>query len=230
LARAYRGQCDRVLVFDTVTQSWAGFDHGQAPIVEWLTATFQGQSRLHYLDSEGYLHLYEDGCYDHIGDPETGAIDYMPVEDAVTSRGYFGGRPGAKRGTRLLAAWAHWDPGFFLSEMSDNLNDARTVATVTRDRTRYTAPFSAEPYDPTNADDNHAAPNREDYSVLVPAAGILWGSGMDFGLQVEDQRRFRLSSAGAYIQIRQEGYEGRCTLRSLEVSAVPWRQALGGIR
>lgn len=68
-----------IIVFDTVTKTWAGVDEadGIIAVKRWLKATWQGRERLFYLSNDGYIRLYEDGVHDD--KMETGLTPYTDL-------------------------------------------------------------------------------------------------------------------------------------------------------
>lgn len=67
LKQVFKGVNNAVLVYDTLQSQWAGYDESQALMVqEFLLADYDDGERLHYIASDGWMNLYEEGFEDDI--------------------------------------------------------------------------------------------------------------------------------------------------------------------
>lgn len=63
--RVWNGVNNGVIVYDFVTQEWAGCDDGSAFCVkEWVTATFNGVKRQMFVGEDGFINCIEELFYD----------------------------------------------------------------------------------------------------------------------------------------------------------------------
>jgi hypothetical protein len=210
---------DAVLVYDTVTQRWAGVDRGPAinGVVAWVKFNYGGELRLGFLASDGYLNLYEDGFHDHVGDG-TGAITYHGVPFRVRTRGYGGQMAGRKQFQGVRVALATWWPEYTLTAVVDGVNERRAMtATGTADRTRYTRPHDAPRYQTTNVNDDFHRPHRQDYSVDTTVAVDPGQDGISPDLHQEVEVGAWIREQGRWVQLELASTRGRCELRGVLV-------------
>jgi hypothetical protein len=200
-----------VLVFDTVTQRWAGRDtSAMLQVFDWLKLSYAGETRLIYVSDDGYICLYEDGYHDQVP-AALGQWTMTPIATSLLTRGYGGQVIGRKRFTQARVSLRTWNPEYTVGYRTDGVNEAETlVADVTADRTEYLRPHDAAAYDPENPDDDHATPYRADYSVDVDDDGVNFGTaGLDVDRHQETERAWRLRVQGRYVQVEMTGTQGR---------------------
>lgn len=67
LKQIFKGVNNAVLVYDTLNSQWCGHDTSLALMVqEFLLADYDDGERLHYVASDGYINLYEEGFEDDV--------------------------------------------------------------------------------------------------------------------------------------------------------------------
>lgn len=210
---------DTVLVYDTINKRWAGIDNGPAitSVVAWVKFTYGGEVRLGFVSADGYLNLYEDGLLDHVGD-EAGAITYESVPWKLHTRGYGGLTAGRKHFQGVRLALTSWWPQYSVVARVEGVREQRTIGSgITADRTRYTRPFTADPYVTTNANDDFHAPYREDYSLDPSVAVDPGDNGLSPDMHQEAERSWYLNESGRWLQLQLEGSQGRCEIRGVLV-------------
>lgn len=214
-----------VLVYDHLNQAWAGYDDGTAiDVRDWLRATYIGTERLFMVTNTGYTALYEQGAHD-----QTTASTFVEISHTVRTRGY------ATRATlgRIRATVVHaqirtWNPSYNVRLILDGVAELQTVATKTRDRTLYIAPWDAAPWTATNVNNDHATAFRQDYSAPIGTGSTRFylgaGDGVDFGLHQETTETYHCppGARGQYVQVEINGSQGRtelcgCALERLNV-------------
>jgi len=217
-----------VLVYDSRTQEWAGWDYGDAiAIREWVKFSYQGSVRLGFVSVDGFIKLYEEGAYDDVPNV-LGVMVRQPVQTTLLSRGYWGELPGVKRLTQVEAHLQTWGPSISLAAQTDGVNEMVVIEdALGRSRTDYMTPFNQPPWDPTNVNDDFHTAGREDYSV-VPGTGVFCGvNGITPDRHQDWRLKRRARVRGRYVQIRLENNLGRAVLRSLAVRGFPATQRKG---
>lgn len=217
-----------VLVYDFLNKAWAGYDCGTATrplmVQDWLLHTYNGVRRLFAVTADGFLNLYEEDFEDDLAD-DAGNLVVCPVGSELLSRGYPGTGIDPKRCAELAVDVKTWSPSFSVSVVPDGPGEEMAVAnTVSKSRTNYYRPFDRTPYVTTNANDDHAEPYREDYSLVPPgddtgALGIDPGaSGIDPDLHQESRERYRVNANARTLQVRVTGAAGRTAVTAIAVS------------
>lgn len=209
-----------VLVYDTVNAAWAGYDTGDAiQVREWVKFSYAGAVRLGFLTHTGYVAMYEDGYYDHVGDG-LGNISYRPIETLLRSRGYGGKISGPKRFTRMLAKIRTWRPSYTLVVRADGIAEARAVGSVTRGNVRYVRPHGKADWNPINSAGDWDSPFREDYAVAAEGMHVTNASGdgtVAFGVLQEWEESRRLRINGQHVQAEMQSSRGRLEVASVSV-------------
>jgi hypothetical protein len=112
--------------------------------------------------------------------------------------------------------------------MSGAFKSRTLTSDETRDPTRYLRPFDADPWDSTNADDDFATEDREDYTVTIPDDGLQLGSGVTLGMFQEALQTFHLSGESALtFQIEITNTTGRVRLQAIRLDSVQGRNRRG---
>lgn len=213
-----------VLVYDTTTGAWAGFDTGAAVQVrDWLKFTYAGAERLHFLSADGYLNMVDEGYLDHVADAE-GNISYVSVASTFRTRGYRGSGPRRNRFRRASARVRTWWPTYQVDAILPGVEETRVVqAPVSRDRTRYYRPWNAAAYDPSNVNDDYLVPHRQDYSLEPPVGGVYVGvKGWVPNRHQERPHEWRLNESAEWLALEFKSTRGR--LEVAEVAVNPTRQ------
>jgi hypothetical protein len=205
--------------------NWSGYDTGSAIMVrDWFKGTLNGQERLFYLSEDGFVNLYEEAdCGDQIYDPtQPGGLGWEEIATEWTTRGYTFGTRKYKRFPDLDMMLQTWNPNYTITQITEGVSEqAELVTNRTKDRTVYDRPFDAQPWDPTNSNDDHATPYRQDYSVPVGNDGLQLGSGIVPDLFQEFPENLKgTRMAGSFVQYRVRNIQGRIKMTSVMPSAV----------
>ena len=209
---------NRVLVFDSRTGKWAGYDEADAiKVREWVRFQLAGRGRLAFVSTDGYLVLYEDGGFDQVGLP-LGKVGFAEIRTRLLTRG-FAVDPGSRNTfTELRLNLSTWAPRYTLSVWVDGVEEGSTVARdQTVDPTRYDRPHGRAPWDASNAADDWAEPYRQDYALSAPVGGMVCGSGVAAEVYQQSQRAFRLRERGSFVQLEVVGSAGRTIVDSVRV-------------
>lgn len=152
-------------------------------------------------------------------------ITTQSVSTSVTTRGYAMQDGDGKRFQRVGLVVQTWNPNFSITGLTDGVNESATVATgQTRSNTIYSIAQAA--WVATNVNDDHGDPWREDYSVAL-GSGFNLGSGVDPELQQTSLVRLKMQQRGNSCQLTLANTSGRCTLKSVEMEAIPGDRTLG---
>lgn len=185
LTRVLRGVNNTVLVYDFQRGQWQPRDDGpDLSVREFFKLTLGGEERLFVAGEDGLIWAYEaTDMGDMVWRPTAeNGIAYVEVETEIVTRGYLGNDDGVKCGKDAMIAMATWAPKYSLTLWADGINEfTHLVTDQTRSRTRYHKPATAQPWDPTNANDDFDEPWREDYSVApeVEDGTLLLADGTD---------------------------------------------------
>ena len=167
-----------LFVYDQVKTAWWGYwqsdmldiarlvrtDHGGIRQVLIVSGANLDDTNLH-----GAIYVIGEGFLD-----ET-FTDHLDIDDQLLTRGYsFDGETRSKH-RELDLHLSAWHPSFDVSHLVDGVGESRSVTggPVTRDRTKYSV-FAKSAYVLTNANDDHADPYREDYSVIMDSVDKMW--------------------------------------------------------
>lgn len=133
------------------------------------------------------------------------------IETTLATRGYDGRTLSYFRW--LTVFLQTWRPNYTLTLLTEGVNEVTTLAeNVTKDRTRYYTPFNKPRFDPTNVNDDSAAPKREDYSVQLGEPGpteVFVGSGLKIDQHQEAAENHQLNTAGRAARVRIVNRQGR---------------------
>ena len=208
-----------VLVFQTQTGEWAGYDSGAAIRVrDWLEFEIGGQIRAVMCSDDGYLSIYEDGFLDQVPGPN-GTVIMSSVQSNFWTRGYGGDTAGKKRFGNMQYEVATWWPQYSIRAHFDGVNEFKAVVNGrTASRTRYSRPYGKTAWDPTNVNDDHADPGRGDYSIAPSSSGIYTGqSGLLTSEHQITEAGHRINKSARYVQFELIGTQGRTELNGLSV-------------
>jgi hypothetical protein len=152
-------------------------------------------------------------------------ITTQSVSTSVTTRAYAMQDMDGKRFQQVGLRLVTWDPTFSITGLTDGVNETSTVATgQTRDNTVYS--ISQAAWVSTNANDDHGDPWREDYSVAM-GSGFNLGSGVAMELEQQSLVRLKMQQRGNSCQLTLANTSGRCTLKGVEMEAIPGDRTMG---
>lgn len=210
-----------VLPFNTVSSAWEGIHTWPAgtQIDELMVTDFVDRKHPYALDlnASRVLRLYI-GYSDVLDDTE------HEIAWSITSRGYLCGENLAKMYRRAAIACETWNPAFTVDLLTDGVNESKRVKTVTKSRTRYFS-FDTRPWNPTNENDDHSKPRREDYSLALSTPWQLM-SGVVLNFFQSFQERAVLGRRGRWAQVRMDGTQGSVRVTSLQLEAEPTQRAM----
>jgi hypothetical protein len=236
-----------ILVFDYLAGGWAGYDtltysSGRAiKVKQFLETTHQGKRRLFFLDTDGFINLYDDAL------TECGFVDELPkstdsahadfghikieqISDEIITRGYTAGDISSKKWQSAEVQLATNDPSFTINAQFDGPeeNNLELVGGQTFSRTKYDRPFDKADYVESMAGDDFMTKFRQDYSVnldteidLPDGVGASDNIGFDPDLHQQSQNRYRYRGEGRYVQLKVANTNGRAELVATKVGAIP---------
>jgi len=217
-----------VLVYNTVTQGWEGFDtwDGDFAIDDLHVTLYAGALRLYAIDrAAAAVYVLYEGKSDQLKSGE------FWVRSRFETRGY-AELPTDNRGKHIAAtknhrrvslALATWSPRYSVSVITEGANEVTplTPQPVTRDRRKFLK-FGVPAFDPTNADGRFNDPFREDYSASGDAPGVDPGTeGIDIERKQETTERWGLRARGRWASIRVENTQGQCDVRAAVIENEP---------
>jgi hypothetical protein len=218
------------LVWNAATQEWESSPDVWSPdagigrtIERWnlqidqaYVMNYQGHASIYAIDAgtRTVYVLYARGALtDQLVQGEQ-EIDYL-----MEPRGYatLGWNAASRRDNqRMEIGLETWRPNIDITELTESQGDERElVAGLTKDRTHNTR-FATPDYDPTNANDDFFNPGREDYSVVLPAEGILLGqNGIALGLKQRWIQPFALRARAHWFSYRVRNTQGYCAVTGI---------------
>jgi hypothetical protein len=231
-----------ILVFDYLAGGWAGYDTGNAiKVKKFLETTHQGKRRLFFLDTDGFINLYDDaltecGFVDELpkstdsADADFGNLKIEQISDEVITRGYTAGDISSKKWQSAEVHLATNDPSFTINAQFDGPeeNNLELAGSKTFSRTKYDRPFDKADYVESMAGDDFMTKFRQDYSVnpsteidLPDGIGVDDNTGFDPDLHQQSQNRYRYRGEGRYVQLKVTNTNGRAELVAAKVGAIP---------
>lgn len=149
------------------------------------------------------------------------AMEYHPtdaIEATIETREYSSERGMFGRTNRAAYALQTWAPQLDVETITAGVEETETHAEdQTRSRTQYDRPAGKADWDPSNDNDDFLTPGREDYSVVLPDAGLALGSGVALGLHQEWTEQLNLNTQARGVRLRFRNKSGR--MRLMEVRA-----------
>jgi hypothetical protein len=222
-----------VLVYDFAQQKWAGRDTGTAQCVkEYFTFPYGGVDRLFYLDAKGYINLVEEsdnGC-DQVAGNGSDGFGWEPIADLWRSRWYGNELNGTRKPTDASLVLQTWNPIYSARVIFQGVNKATNAATdKTKDRTKYYRPWDAADYLTSNINDDHYAPDRQDYSVDITGGGVMINnSGIRLAEFQEAIENLKLNGRlGRRFAIEVRKSQGRLRVLGVELDSAVGRKRRG---
>jgi len=197
--------------------AWAGYDSPGFSVFEFLPFPINGVDKLLILTTSGYLGVYEEMSVDQTG-PATNA----EITHTWRTRGYsLRSRLGRIRVSQIDLELKTRNPRYTVTAYLPGVNTTRVIASaVTRDRTKYRRPYTRAPWDPSNANDDHATAGRQDYSVDMTTAINFNTTGVDLSLLQETTETYRCPAAarGQFVQFAGSNDRGACELHGVVIA------------
>lgn len=215
-----------ILRYDTQLDAWQGLDTYPAGVqVSALHVTdYLGAKRLYAVDyAAGRVHLLEHGRHDVIGALAGPLVaqTFHPIAARLASRGYLLGENQRKRFTRGRVELRGFAPTYGVFAYAEGVNDTSEVLAVQiPDRRKYKV-WGKPDYDPSNANDDHAAPDRQDYSVDVGTPFDPDEAGIDFDLEQTHSEAFTIRERGRSLQLVVTNTTGTLAVVSTQLDAGP---------
>lgn len=205
-----------LLPYNTTTQQWEGWHTFPANVYlsRLVVTDWAGRRRLFAVDALGRTYLTDEGMCDRVMGGQ------FEISDLLETRGYLFGDQGRKRSARVRLTLETWRPRFSVTRRTDGVNETETLlSNETRDRTRYTT-WNTPAYDTTNANGDHAAPYREDYSVTLTGP-FQPRSGIVFDRRQSSEESLTVRARGRYFTVEIANTQGRCDVTGLLGEATP---------
>lgn len=167
-----------------VRQGWLPMDTGSGlDVLEWFKQPLDGEERLFFLSTAGWVNLMEESDR---GDMIAGDNDQGLGWEELDTRMRF--RPQGAQLERLQTprgahlALETFNPSYSITAHFEGVNKKTVLCSAeTKSAVNYTRPWDATPWDPSNVNDDHDTPYREDYRVTIPhpLADLLAGMTYD---------------------------------------------------
>lgn len=203
-----------IAVYDFISQSWSSLDLGKAiKPKEFFKATVSGTERLFFTSEDGYVNLVEeDEAGDHVADSAApNKVKTSAVAFKLKTRGYHAQDLNHRFFRTARLSLATNNPRYSVNLLMDGVEESQALGSnLTKSNTEYYRPWDAEPYSVSNANDDHATPYRQDYSMEATEGG---GNGI-----IMEDGNSLLQESG--ISFEQEQLSTEITIGS---GLSPWR-------
>lgn len=144
------------------------------------------------------------------------------ISDRLLSRGFGGEVLDNKYFSKGHIDQSTWNPTFSTNMVVDGVSETYSLHTpgVTKSRTTYYT-WGKTAWDGTNVNDDHAEPDREDYSIsLESGAAIDAGTnGLDPSRMQRVKESYPLLRRGQYCQLEMLSRQGRRNIHAMEIEA-----------
>lgn len=146
-------------------------------------------------------------------------LTQIPIETLLITRGYRCQEPDNKRFKAIKAHISTWGPKFSVSTIVDGVDEETDILEQQQlSRTRYDQ--KKADWDGWNGNGDFLTAHRGDYSVLLPASGLLVDpAGVQLELHQDYELNRRVSDRGAYMQLKFTNTEGRLEIRQVSMEA-----------
>ncbi len=205
-----------ILPYNSATGAWEGIHTFPAGLDSLRVSDWFSARVLYAIDNAAsrVRRLYL-GRSD-IADVNSEASDERQIAADLLTRGYTLGDNGLKRFRRSQVAVETWNPEFTIAAEMDGVNETRTLLdSQTRSRVRYWTDGVLD-YDPSNTNDDHATPGREDYSINLADEPIP-NTGMALNLHQAVPVRGQINRKGRWCSLRVSTAQGSARVTSIEV-------------
>ena len=203
-----------IAVYDFISRSWSSLDLGAAiKPKEFFKATVSGTERLFFTSEDGYVNLVEeDEAGDHVADSAApNKVKTSAVAFKLKTRGYHAQDLNHRFFRTARLSLATNNPRYSVNLLMDGVEESQALGSnLTKSNTEYYRPWDAEPYSVSNANDDHATPYRQDYSMEATEGG---GNGI-----IMEDGNSLLQESG--ISFEQEQLSTEITIGS---GFSPWR-------
>lgn len=206
-----------ILPYNSVTGSWEGVHVFPAGVqLDALhVADYFDRKELYAIDyASGLVHLmyyannFERGSRgDRVGETPT------EIASSITTRGYRLGTNGFVNFRRTQLAIETSRPALTVSAQTEAVSDAHALRTISKSRTR-SYRFGIAPYLTTNANDDHTAPGREDYSIVPPFQAR---SGVRPDFVQASTERLAVRKRGRFLQLTLANTAGYAALSAVQL-------------
>jgi len=230
--QVYQGVNNAVLVYDYLTQMWAGQDDGtDLAIQEMVTMRIDGTDRLVVFTADGLASVYEDldaGDQVRSNGTATGIVT-TPIVMEILTRGYNFQNQGSNKVAQVEITGNSLGSMMSLTVESPGGVVATLMDQYTPDRTAYSQPAWAARWVDGNLNQDASKPYRLDYSLVVPTTGYtVPATGAPVNWLADWQRRFRPGpNLERAVRVRFTSWSGQGELISVVPGASPGDRRAG---
>lgn len=212
-------------VYDSTTGQWEAYDSWAGTLInfnEVHITKYLGQRQLFGVD-----HTSNTIYVLYIGKEDQLSNGVHEIAMKFETRGYaaLGWNATTKRDFKFVEiAVETWNPIINITLIGKGFNDERllTPIPITKNRLTYYT-FGTLDYNPTNINNDFDAPQREDYSILVPEEPgmTLWddSDGIDPEKKQESMIRMSLKKRDRFVIFRIEVPQGDCDIKGLKLES-----------
>lgn len=213
-----------ILAFNTVSGAWEGTHVFPFAIDALHVTDYRGQKALYAIEEDpGRVILLYVGRSDVVKTSD--AFVESEIAFRLETRGYGLGDNGVKQFRRAQLSLETWRPRYSVSLAADGVEELTTLATARpTSRTAYSVHARA-PYVATNASDDHAARDREDYAWLLTDLAQLRTTGIVPERVQASLPRFTVRQPARFASLIVTADQGTIALTSTEVEGDAARRA-----
>lgn len=131
-----------------------------------------------------------------------------------------------KRFVRGIVQLRGWASRYRVDSVGAGVNESQALVTTTEpDRTEYDL-FAKADYKESNVNNDHAAADRQDYSVDFDTPWSPGASGVDLDLEQVRTEPFSVRRQGRHLQVEIANLQGTLSIVSVQVDGDPGRRTL----
>jgi len=204
---------------------WGVGDYGAAPCEEAAENLYQGLTTAPENDTDPWedftTTVERVGCGVKLTDSgpilvqtdspgikviSTPAITFAPtpIQTCFVTRGYGYEAGNRKRSTRVQLYLETWAAAYEVFSLADGVNEEVQLieaADTSKSRVQYLT-VDQDDWDTSNVNDDHGLPNREDYSVTLPTAGMELGGGVVLDKYQAYTHKLHINRQGAFFRVK----------------------------
>ena len=219
-----------VIVFDFLNRAWSGYwDGDYVDVHSFVKSDYAGRRELFIVTGDALSETRAAGAVFRLcSDREDRLFELTArIGDELTTRGYAMAILEDKAFGRMIVDVSSLYPSYTVEALRDGVEETDTVASVTRERTRYYV-WGKAAFDVTNANRDADQPHREDYAVVMDDADTLYlGDGIHFDRLQRTQNAYRIGRRGQFVQLRIRGARGRVNIHGIMQEAAAGKRQEG---
>ena len=152
-----------------------------------------------------------------------------PILSCFITRGYGYDLGEKKRFVRANLYLETWGATYDVFALMDGVNEETqlvSAADTAKSRTQYLTADTTD-WDTSNTNEDHGNPHREDYSVVLPSAGMKLGSGIHLDKYQAYTHKLHINRQGAFFRLKCCLKTGRARFFAVTSGDIPFERRFG---